>query len=516
MNPRRSALVLTLLAVGCATKGTETDNPAAPNGIEVVRSEVAYLTKSEVSADDFAVIQTAQRAFALDLYREIAASTDPGGNVLVSPYSLGTALGMTYAGAQGNTRSEIASVLHLGDAADALHSTMNAVANSLRKESEASKLELDFFDALWLSDRIGPKQPFLDILSKYYDTGVYHVDFASDPNGVRERINSWVKDKTQGTIRDLLPEGSIDPTTGLVLSNSVYLSAHWQDQFDPASTKDGTFTLENGTQVSVPMMHREWEYRFAFRTDWRAFELPYVNSQISMVFVLPNAGEFAEFEAAFDQARLDEIVQTLEGAAPETLYVGLPKFAFDAASDLVPRLTSLGMKDAFSDSVADFSGIASDPLYISTAVQKGHIAIDEYGTVAAAATAEVFTPLAVCPNLFFDRPFVFLIYDHATGTVLFVGRLSAPGGEPIAGEPAAKPGDPERLCNLLTKCPGLTTSVETCQASFVGDNPSVVNQCADCLQVRNDLCYTTTYCADNGVSACDASACADVCPAHGF
>ena len=503
-----------LLALGCARSGTETDNPAAPpEGIELVRSEVAYLTSSDVSANDLAAIQKAQRTFALDLYREIAANADPGDNLLISPYSVATILAMTYAGARGNTRDEMAAVLHLGDAAESLHPAMNAIANSLRKESEQSGLELELFDALWLANHLEPTEPFLDTLSRYYDTGVYRVDFAADPGGTRKRINSWVSELTRGTIEDLLPEGVFDANTALVLSNAVFLSAKWQDPFSPQRTENGSFTLANGKQTTVPMMHTLRDCAAAFRTDWRSVELPFVKSHVSMVMVLPNEGELAEFDASFDEARLSEIVQALDVSE---LALSVPRFAFDAGLDLGPPLASLGMRDAFSADAADFSGIAAEPMYVGLALHKTHVAVDEVGTVAAGATVEEFTTKGVAPVLGLNRPFVFFIYDHSTDTVLFVGRLSDPGGESVSGEPVILPSDSERICTLLDECQNRTTTVEACQSSLESDDPSVLDQCADCLQLRNDVCAIQDACADGGVSACDPTACADECPDHGF
>ena len=265
---------------------------------------------------------------------------------------------------------------------------------------------------------------------------------------------------------------------------------------------------------------REWDYPTVFRAQWRAVELAYLNSQVSMIFVLPNEGELAEFDAAFDEARLSEIVQAL-GEAPSSsssmINLHLPRFGFDAGVDLVPRLGALGMTDAFSEAAADFSGMVSEnPPYIETALHKSHIAVDEVGTVASAATTEVGVPATVAPSLFFDRPFVFFIYDHTTGTVLFVGRLSDPGGTAIAGDPIVTPTDPERICALLAGCTGRTLTVEACQASFDSDDEGLVDQCADCLQLRDDMCMMDDYCFDGGVSVCDESACAEECPTHEF
>jgi serpin B len=509
-----TSLWAALLLLGCSKDGTETDNPASPpDGIELVRSDAAYLTTSDVAESDLGAIEKAQRTFALDLYREIAESADAGDNLLVSPYSVATILAMTYAGARGNTRDEMTAVLHLGDAAEALHPAMNAIANSLRQESERSGLELELFDALWLANALEPKEPFLDTLSEYYDTGVYRVDFATDPDGARERINAWVSDLTQETIEDLLPQGVFDSNTELVLSNAVFLSAKWQDPFSPQFTETERFTLADGKQTAVPMMQTVRGVAAAMRTDWRAVELPYTNSDVSMVFVLPNEGELAEFDASLDEARLSEIVQALDVSE---LSLSVPRFAFDADLDLEPRLASLGMRDAFSEAVSDFSGIAPSSMFVGSVLHKTHIAVDEVGTVAAGATVEELRTKGLVQALSLNRPFVFFIYDHSTDTVLFVGRLSNPGGEPVDGEPVTVPSDPERICALLDECQDRTMTVEACQTNLESDDASVLDECADCLQLRSDLCLDEYDCSDGGVSACDPTACADECPDHEF
>jgi serpin B len=517
MKSQACALISVTLVAACS--GTETDTPAAPEGVELVRSDARHLTTADISKTDLEAIEKAQRMFALDLYREVAANADAAENLLVSPYSVATSLGMTHAGARGNTRDEISAVLHLGDRVDALHPAMNAVANSLRQESNDSGLEL--FDSLWLSNTVDPREPFLDILSKYYDTGVFLVDFEKGPDLARKRINAWVSEVTRGRIEDLLPQGSLQEDTALALSNAVFLSAKWQDQFPREGTTDLLFTLDTGHQIMVPMMLREWNYAFVFHTDWRAVELPYLNSHVSMVFVLPNEGELAEFDAAFDEARLSEIVAGLDDVKASSLPVlslRLPRFSFDSSVDLEPRLISLGMKDAFSPTSADFTGMAQAPapLVIETALQKSHIAVDELGTVATAATANFADVGAMAPTLFFDRPFVFFIYDHRTGTVLFVGRVSDPGGEPVPGEPVTTPSAPERICALLSDCTDRTTTVTACRTSFDADDPSLLKQCADCLQLRADWCRGENQCADGGVWVCDRSACAEQCPEHDF
>ena len=198
----------------------------------------------------------------------------------------------------------------------------------------------------------GIEPAFLDTLSQDYDSGIYLADFAGDPEGTRKNINGWALELTAGRIVDLLPTGALSANTGLVLTNAVYLSAPWKYRFDPLTTQNGAFTLPSGDQVTVQIMGREEYFAYVFDPNWRAAELPYADSSLSMIVVLPNEQEFAAFEAAFDATRLSQIVDGLANAAAlqanPRLYLGLPRFSFDASVDLKDPLQALGMTDAFS------------------------------------------------------------------------------------------------------------------------------------------------------------------------
>jgi hypothetical protein len=268
-------------------------------------------------------------------------------------------------------------------------------------------------------------------------------------------------------------------------------------------------------------MGLEYWFPYAFNTDWRAVALPYAGTSMSMICVLPNEGEFGEFEAQLDASRFEEIVKAInwevEGSN-DFIYLRIPKFSFDSDVDLKEPLSHLGMTDAFKSGAADFLGITSnDPdLFISTALQKTHIAIDEIGTVAVAAAGEVFPPGAIVPSFFLDRPFLFFIWDDDTQTVLFVGRLVNPDGpvsKPTNIEPPVS--DAEAICGMLDElndsCGSDVREIteQQCIESLTDDDSAIVEQCADCYRAVYDSC--------GGYPCfCDQVICVDECPSHPF
>ena len=517
------ALGAASLTIYCTNNGTETDNPAGPEGIELRRSNLTYLTDVEVSADDQQALCDANRAFALDLYGTVASAAAADDNVFLCPIGIATVLSMTYAGARGDTATEMASVLHWELSADALHPAVNALHQSLRAGTENTAVRFDTVNSIWLAEDHATADPFLDVLSQQYDTGVYMVDFAGDAEGARQSINEWVGEQTNGLIEELFAEGAISPLTEVTLANAAYLSAPWRDRFDPVSTEAGEFLLADGNAVDVPMMTRVYQYPFVFAVDWRAVELRFRDANMGMVFVLPNEGEFEQFQANLDGAQLEEIVTALEAAPTDgntgtSLWLTVPRFEFDASVDLQQALEALGMQAAFDLSAADFSGI--DPggsLYVDALVHRTTVGVDEEGTTAASATGEVMVPLSINPRINLNRPFIFFIYDHDTGTVLFLGRLVRPTGD--AHAPANPPDtrtDAEVICETLDEwCEGRTLTVADCMAALAAEDPAVVDQCADCQQMVIDFCANGGSCPW-GSNICDPTTCADYCPSHAF
>ncbi len=508
--------------MGCSSVGTETDNPGSPGGLEFRRSSLPYQSEVTVPAADRDALRDGNQVFACSLYREIVDTTAASENVFVSPSSISTVMAMTYAGARGDTASEMADALQFTLPNAALHPAMNALTQALRDATVGTDVSFQTLNSLWLARGFATEPDYLDVLSQHYDTGVYMADFAGDTEGVRESVNDWAREQTSGLVPELFGAGAIREETELVLTNAAYLSAPWLDRFDPESTEPAPFRLPDGTEVDVPMMRRLWDYPFVFDVDYRAVELPFRDANMGMVFVLPNEGEFRVFEESLDATRLRRIATALEAArSPDEegpfLYLRLPRFDFGASVDLRPPLEALGMSLAFDQFAADFSGIDPEGLpFIDSIIHRTTIEVDEYGTTAAAASGEVMEPEPITPRLTFDRPFVFFIYDHETQSVLFMGRLVRPSGD--AREPASPPEtrtDIAIICEVLADCAGRTTTESECAAALEGDEPAVVEQCADCYLAKDDLCSGSPGCSW-GPDVCAPDACAEYCPAQSF
>ncbi len=507
------------LAPGCLTSGTETDNPAGPDGIELRRSALTYQAEAEAPAADRTALRAGLRRFSLDLYRAVAADTVAEENLFLGPYGVATVLAMTAAGARGATEAELAAALGHGLPPDALPVAMNELAQDLRAGVAGTDVRFDAWQSLWVAAGRPTGAPFLDVLSQHYDTGIYLVDFAHDADRARSRINEWIDQQTAGLIPELFAAGDLDPTTALVLTSAAYLSAPWQDRFEPETTFTGEFRLPDGDVVEVPFMSRTFDYPHVFDVDWRALELPFRDAEMGLVFVLPNEGELEALEAGFDAAQVERIVAGLEAERDEAFVRAVvPRFEFSSARALRPALESLGVTTLFDPLAADRTGI--DPegeTYVDDLVQRSTIGVDEYGTTAAAATGEVMVPSAITPQLWFDRPFLFFIYDHGTGTVLFVGRLLRPDG--AARAPAAPPvarTDAEIICSGLAYCADRAITVDGCLSALADDDPAVLEQCADCVKLGVDQCGGMNTCENFIGDVCDPAVCAEYCPAHAF
>ncbi len=277
-------------------------------------------------------------------------------------------------------------------------------------------------------DEFAFQPEFLDLLAVNYDAGMRLLPFRSDPEGSRVTINDWVSDQTEGLIEDLIPTGVITPLTRLVLTNAIYFNGAWDAPFDEAATRDGAFTLPSGDEVTVDMMHQREELRYGADEDYQAVEMRYDGGELSMVILLPAAGSFEAFEDTLATARVGEII---DGMTINSVVLSLPKFEYESKFELAETLEALGMERAFDPLLADFRGIEPrGELYISDVIHQAFVSVDEEGTEAAAATAVVMPPGESEPpppvEMTIDRPFIFLIRDIETNTILFVGRVENP------------------------------------------------------------------------------------------
>jgi serpin B len=421
------SLGLSLLAlVSCSLPGGE------PSAVAYAQSDKARVTVPDVAPQDLADLVKGNNAFAFDLYQYLAAQSD-GSNLFFSPYSISLALAMTYAGARGETEQQMADTLHFSLTQEQLHAAFNALDQALAARGEGAMgkdgegFRLNIVNALWGQTGFKFLEPFLDTLAENYGAGLRLLDFANAPEASRQTINDWVSEQTEERIEDLIPQGVIDPLTRLVLTNAIYFNGAWAESFEANETKDGPFYLPNGSEVTVPMMRNSARYGYAQGDGYQAVELPYDGDELSMVILLPEGGTPEALENSLDGSAVGAILDDLRY---QQVALTLPKFELESEFGLSGALAALGMPDAFSGN-ADFSGMDGvRDLFIQEVVHKAFVTVDEEGTEAAAATGVVMGLLSAAPaqpiKVTVDHPFLFLIRDVQTGTILFVGRVVNP------------------------------------------------------------------------------------------
>ena len=406
--------------------GKSASGSVKPTRAAVLASRLVRDTRPMVAPSAVAALTAANTSTAIDLYHQLA--TTPG-NVFFSPYSIETALSMAAAGARGSTLTQMLDVLHdrlpaatLQDATNALNLSLLAPRPAPAGTGAGKALELELANSVWSQTGYHIEPGFLDLLARDYGAALNTVDYRDDTSGATKAINAWVDAHTNHKIKDLLSQ--LDPATKLVLVNAVHFKGDWIVPFVPELTRNSSFTTAAGTKVSTPFMHGVMTARYASGSGWQAVDLPYVGDA-SMTVIVPDAGTFASFDTNLDATRLARIIGSLSRAEIE---LALPKFHLTDRSNLVPLLRALGMTRAFEDD-ADFSGITgSRGLFIAQAVHQATVTVDEKGTEAAAATgiAIATSGITLRKSIAVDRPFIVVIRDTKTGSILFLGRITDP------------------------------------------------------------------------------------------
>jgi serpin B len=355
--------------------------------------------------------------FAVQLYCELGAKE---GNLFFSPYSVSSALGMTYAGARGNTEKEMAGVLHFNLGQTELHPAFKSLNKELAATAQKSGQKLNIANALVLTggDVSGK---FKAILKNNYQAEIF-------PGGLTA-INGWVKLKTEGKIEKILEE--LDVNSVCVLLNAIYFKGTWASQFQKSRTQDAPFRLSASEKVSVPMMRQKSKFKILNGDDFQAVSIPYKGQQLSMVILLPRAVDgLAKLEKQLSIQNLKKWLAELDRNQAEEINLYLPKFKLETSYDLVSPFMKMGMKDAFALEKADFSGMGwrKGALYISQIKHKAVVEVNEEGTEAAAATAVEMSTKSVPfdPEFRADHPFFFIIRDSRSDTILFMGRMANP------------------------------------------------------------------------------------------
>ena len=396
--------VLMVMSVACGDGGstpttaapTPTPSPTAPSSPapttavqpdivlgQELRSEKQRVTSPDLAPSDIRDLVAGNSAFAFDLYQALSAED---GNLFYSPYSISLALAMTYAGARGETELQMANALQFILSQDRLHSAFNGLDLELAGRGEGAEgtdeegFRLNIVNALWGQEDFEFLSKFLDLVAENYGAGMRLLDFVNAPEDSRIVINDWVSEQTEGKIEDLIPQDIIDELTRLVLTNAIFFNAAWLNPFTESQTKDGAFHLLDGGEVTVPMMRRTAGFGLAKGDGYQAVELPYDGGELSMVILLPDAGQFEGFEGSLDA----DLVGTItEGLVPKQVDLTMPKFEFESDFSLADTLGAMGMPVAFISSSgpctserANFSGMTGTcQLFIQEVVHKAFVSV---------------------------------------------------------------------------------------------------------------------------------------------
>ena len=385
-------------------------------------------SKSAVFAQENSDLQTlvkGNNAFALDLYAQLKTQE---GNLFLSPYSISTALAMTFAGARENTEKQMAQVLYFTLEQRRLHSAFSSLETQL-KDYVKEGIELNIANALWLQTGYNFLKDFLELTEEHYDAGLNHVDFAKDSEAARKKINIWVEQKTNNRIQKLIKPGMITPLTRLVLTNAIYFKGEWANQFEEELTQENPFYITPENTVDVPMMNQEDRFKYFESDELQILEVPYKGDDLSMVILLPIKKDgLTELE---DSVNTDRFQEWMNALAWRQVTVFFPKFTMTCEFKLGSALADMGMPIAFTGE-ADFSGMTGEKdLFISEVVHKAFVDVSEEGTEAAAATGVIMELTSVVeptlPAVFrADHPFIFMIRDNHSGSILFIGRVVDP------------------------------------------------------------------------------------------
>ena len=379
--------------------------------------------------EDAAQVAEGCNRFAFDLYGRLKGGE---GNLFLSPYSISTALAMTYAGARGETAEQMAEVLRLPASGEAVHGAYGALQSDLNAAGEGGAFELVVANRLWGQKGYAFLPDFLALLEARYGAGLEQLDFARATEAARKTINSWIEKQTRDKIKELLKPGVLDAMTRLVLTNAIYFKGKWAEEFDKKLTRDEDFFPAPEKKVTAPLMHRTAKFGYFEGDGLQALELPYQGDRLAMVVLLPkrNVPPGAKDGLAALEASLsaEKVADWLGKLHRREVRVALPRFKTTAEFSLRDTLVAMGMTDAFGR--ADFSGMTGTrDLFISAVIHKAFVDVNEEGTEAAAATAVVIRPLnggGSPPAFRADHPFLFLIRDTKTGAILFLGRILDP------------------------------------------------------------------------------------------
>ena len=376
--------------------------------------------------------------FAFDLYAQLKTEE---GNLFFSPYSISTALAMTYAGAKNETAEQMAKTLGFWHCPNfpsepltmpeiPFHPAYGRLINRLNTLGQKGNYQLSIANALWGQNDYSFLNSFVELNKTHYHAGLENVDFVKETEKTRQKINQWVEDKTNKKIKNLIPQGALDAMTRLVLTNAIYFKGDWALQFDTAETKDEDFYISADKTVNTPLMHQKEKFTYGQTETLQMLKFVYKGDDLSMLVLL--AKEKDGLAGLEKQLTAKNLIQWQKRMYKREVRVFLPKFKMTSQFGLSDTLAKMGIPDAFGKA-ADFSGMTGGKdLFISNVIHKAFVEVNEEGTEAAAATGVTMslTSMPAPPPVFrADHPFVFIIQDNNTNSILFIGRVVDPTKE---------------------------------------------------------------------------------------
>jgi serpin B len=393
----------------------------------VFTAVLLYLVAPLINASaGLTITAEANNKFAFDLYAALS-NTETGKNVFVSPYSISSALAMTYEGARQATASQIAKVFYYPADIAVLRQGYTDMSAAFARKNKGYVLSAA--NSLWPQKDYIFSKDYLTSIEKYYKGKAKNVDYISDRDVAVALINSWTAKQTNDKIKDILHKDSVNELTRLVLVNAIYFKGTWQTEFKPSMTKKADFNVSAAVKKPVDMMNLEDKFGYAELDGTKVLELPYAGKDICMLLVLPAGPELSSVEKSMSY----EVFRKWIAALSEIkVNVHIPKFTTRCRYSLMQPLIDMGMPDAFDELKADFSGMTGKKdLYIGAVIHSTFVEVNEKGTEAAAATAVIMMTKSIEETADFraDHPFIYFIYDKTNKNILFMGRMSDPSAE---------------------------------------------------------------------------------------
>lgn len=414
-------------------------NPLFSTRSRAIMTNLTFLTLAaacmcaQTAAGQDSAGQGSTQQFTFALYEQMAKDAKPDANLFISPVSIHVTLAMVAAGAEKNTEKQMLAALQLPALGKKESAAFGKMLAALQPKSDAYQLAVA--NRLWGEKDFAFKPAYLETAKKDFLAPLEQLDFSGAAEPSRATINQWAEKQTNGKIKDLLPAGSINAATRLVLTNAIYFKGTWQREFAKDRTREAAFFTKNDQRANpagakkVPLMYQEANFPAYAAADFQAIALPYKGDRLEMIVLLPR--EVDGLPALEKKLTAKFFTETREQLRDTKAKLWLPKFKLEESYEMNDTLIAMGMTDAFSAEKADFSGMTGDrDLFLSAVFHKSFVDVNEEGTEAAAATAGIMTMRMALPRDEFlfraDHPFIFAIYDRETETVLFLGRMVKP------------------------------------------------------------------------------------------